>query len=254
MLEQLLPERIFSVVVVFIRMGAAFSMLPGIAEAFVAVRFRLLLAGATSLVLTPVVGPELPPLPDSPLRLGILALGEASVGLFIGLTARLALSSIQTAGMIIGLQTSLANAFAFDPSTSHQGTVTNAWLSSLALVLLFVTDLHHLMLRALVDSYALFPPGRIPPVSDMAEAMTRLVSASFKLGIQISAPFLAFGFIFFLALGLIARLMPQIQVFFVAQPLQIVIGFIVLAGSVAFGMSVFLDSFASLLTSFGTAR
>ena len=74
------------------------------------------------------------------------------IGLFLGLTARLALSAIQTAGMIIGLQTSMANAFAYDPTTAQQNAVVGAWMSTVALVLIFVTDLHHLMLRALVDS------------------------------------------------------------------------------------------------------
>src|SRR5690606_2920711 len=157
--------------------------------------------------------------PDSAIGLLLLLGGEIMIGLFLGFTARLALTAIQTTGMIIGLQTSLANAFAYDPTTAQQNAVVGAWLSTIALVLIFVTDLHHLMLRGLVESYGLFLPGALPPIGDFTEAIVRLVSASFLLGVQIAAPFMAFGFIFFLALGLIARLMPQVQVFFVAIPL-----------------------------------
>jgi flagellar biosynthetic protein FliR len=254
MLEQLLPAQVFAAFLVFARIGSALAALPGFSEAFVAMRFRLLLAGMTSLVIAPIVAPVLPPAPESPIGLLLLVGGEAIIGVFLGLTARLAMAAVQTAGMIIGLQTSLANAFAYDPTTAQQNAVVGAWLSTVALVLIFVTDLHHLMLRGLVESYGVFAPGAPTPVGDLTELIVQLVSSSFLLGIQISAPFMAFGFIFFLALGLIARLMPQVQVFFVAMPLQIVIGFIVLGATVGIGMVVFLTRFEAVLSTFSLTR
>jgi flagellar biosynthesis protein FliR len=254
MLEQLLPAQVFAAFLVFARIGSAFSMLPGFSEAFIAMRFRLLLAGMTSLVVAPIVAPGLPPAPESPIALLMLIGGESIIGLFLGLTARLAMSAVQTAGMIIGLQTSLANAFAYDPTTAGQNAVVGAWLSMIAIVLIFVTDLHHLMLRGLVESYGVFSPGMPPPVEDLTELIVRLVSSSFLLGIQIATPFMAFGFIFFLALGLIARLMPQVQIFFVAMPLQIVVGFIALGATVGVGMIVFLTRFESVISTFSLTR
>jgi flagellar biosynthetic protein FliR len=253
-LEQLLSAQVFSVFLVFARVGSAFAVMPGFSEAFVAMRFRLMLAGATSFVVAPVIAPSLPAAPGSTAALFLLLAGEVVVGLFLGLTARLAMAAVQTAGMVIGMQTSLANAFAYDPTTAQQNAVVGAWLSAVALVLIFITNLHHLMLRGLVGSYVLFEPGALPPVGDMTEAVVRLVSSSFLLGIQIAAPFLAFGFIFFLALGLLARLMPQAQIFFVAIPLQIVIGFIVLSATVAAGMMTFLNGFESVLATFVLTR
>jgi flagellar biosynthetic protein FliR len=250
MLEQLLPAQVFAFFLVFARVGSAFSVLPGFSEAFIAMRFRLMLAGMTSLVVAPVVAPGLPQAPDSPVGLFLLIGGEVIIGLFLGLTARLALAAVQTAGMIIGLQTSMANAFAYDPTTAGQNAVVGAWLSMVAMVLIFVTDLHHLMLRGLVESYALFRPAEPPPIGDLTEMIVRLSSSSFLLGIQIATPFMAFGFIFFLALGLIARLMPQVQIFFVAMPLQIVIGFIALGATIGVGMVTFLNRFESVLTTF----
>jgi flagellar biosynthesis protein FliR len=250
MLEQLLPAQAFSVFLVFARIGSAFSVLPGFSEAFIAMRFRLMLAGATCLIVAPVVAPGLPQAPDSPLALLVLLGGEVMIGLFLGMTARLALAAVQTAGMIIGLQTSLSNAFAYDPTTAQQNAVVGAWLSTIALVLIFVTNMHHLMLRGLVESYSVFRPTELPPIGDLTDIIVRLVSSSFLLGIQIATPFMAFGFIFFLALGLIARLMPQVQIFFVAMPLQIVIGFIALGSTVGVGMVIFLNRFESVLSTF----
>jgi flagellar biosynthetic protein FliR len=254
MLEQLLPAQVFGFFLVFARVGSAFSVLPGFSEAFIAIRFRLLLAGMTSLVVAPVVAPGLPQAPDSPLGLLLLVGGEAIIGLFLGLTARLALAAVQTAGMIIGLQTSLANAFAYDPITAQQNAVVGAWLSTLALVLIFITDLHHLMLRGLVDSYVVFRPSEPIPLGDLTELIVRLTSSSFLLGIQIATPFMAFAFIFMLALGLIARLMPQVQIFFVAMPLQIVIGFIALGSTVGVGLGIFLNRFESVISTFSMIR
>jgi flagellar biosynthesis protein FliR len=248
MLEQLLPAQVFAVFLVFARIGSAFAVLPGFSEAFIAMRFRLMLAIATSLVVAPIIAPAMPPAPESPIGLLLLVGGEAIIGLFLGMTARLAMAAVQTAGMIIGMQTSLANAFAGDPTTAQQNAVVGAWLSTIAIVLIFVTDLHHLMLRGLVESYQLFQPGLAPPLDDLTEVIVQLVSSSFLLGIKIATPFMAFGFIFFLALGLIARLMPQVQIFFVAMPLQIVIGFIALGATVGVGMILFLNRFESVLT------
>ncbi|HEX2113313.1 MAG TPA: flagellar biosynthetic protein FliR, partial [Alphaproteobacteria bacterium] len=239
---------VFAVFMVFARIGSAFSVLPGFSEAFIAMRFRLMLAGMTSLVIAPIVAPGLPPAPESPLGLLLLLGGEAIIGIFLGMTARLAMAAVQTAGMIIGLQTSLANAFAYDPTSAQQNAVIGAWLSTVAIVLIFVTDLHHLMLRGLVESYRLFQPGLPPPLDDLTEVIVRLVSSSFLLGVKIATPFLVFGFIFFLAAGLIARLMPQVQIFFVTMPLQIMIGLIALGATVGVGMIVFLRGFESVLT------
>ena len=101
-----------------------------------------------------------------------------------------------------------------------------------------------------------FRPAEPLPLGDLTELIVRLTSSSFLLGIQIATPFMAFGFIFMLALGLIARLMPQVQIFFVAMPLQIVIGFITLLGAtVGVGMVIFLTRFRkSVVSTFSMIR
>src|SRR5581483_5592409 len=103
----------FGVFLIFTRVGMAFSLLPGFAEAYVAVRARLLLAGAVSFVLAPVISPLLPPVPGTPIGLVLLLGGEMAIGGFIGVAARFTFNSLQTAGAIIGMQTSLSAAFAF---------------------------------------------------------------------------------------------------------------------------------------------
>lgn len=250
MLATLLTGEAFSFLLVFARVGAALMVLPGIGDSYVPSRIRLLLALlVTALILPPLV-PALPPVPASPLLLVVLVGGEILVGLFFGLVARLLLSALEIAGTIISMQASLANAFVFNPAMASQGTLLGAFLTMLGLLLIFLTDLHHLMLLAIADSYSVFPPGALPPIGDMAEAVTRLVAHSFRIGLQLSAPFLVIGITFYLGLGLLSRLMPQIQIFFIAMPLQIAAGLVVTVLTVSAIMLFWLARFQDGLIGF----
>jgi flagellar biosynthetic protein FliR len=99
------------------------------------------------------------------------------------------------------------------------------------------------MLRGLVDSYAVFVPGHLPPVGDLSQAIAASVAASFRLAMEIAAPFIVLGLVFFVGLGLIARLVPQFQVLFITQPLQIMGGLLLMGLLAATGMGWFLQVF-----------
>jgi flagellar biosynthetic protein FliR len=96
------------------------------------------------------------------------------------------------------------------------------------------------VISALDDSYALFAPGAVPLTGDMAAHITSIVGGAFRIGVQLSAPFLAFGLLFNLGLGILSRLMPQMQVFFVAMPLSILGGLTLLILVVGTMMVTFL--------------
>ena len=228
MFAALLPAEGFAVFLVFARIGTAMMLLPGFGEVYVSTRIRLALALAITAVLAPQVAHDLPGLPGSPITLLVVLLGEAAVGFLIGGVARLTMSALQVAGTVIAFQSSLAYAQTVDPNQGTQGALVSALLSVLGVILVFASDLHHLLLRALHDSYVLFPAGELPPVGGFAAIATELVAGSFQIGLQMSAPFIAYGLVFYTGLGLLARLMPQFQFFFIAMPLQIVTAFVVL--------------------------
>ena len=123
-LAEFLAGQVWALFIVFVRVGAAFAVLPGFAEAFVPARIRLLLAAAMTAVVAPTVAAGLPQLPVEPLAMAATIAGEAVVGLFLGLVARLILMAAHVAGVVIGFQTALASAFAFDPGTQQQGLIT----------------------------------------------------------------------------------------------------------------------------------
>jgi flagellar biosynthesis protein FliR len=243
MLAELLPLDVFAVFLVFVRIAAALMLLPGIGEAYVSVQIRLAAATVLTVAISPLVIGTLPILPATPLELLMLILGELVVGLLIGAAARLMMSALHVAGTVIAFQSSLGFALFVDPTQGTQGALIAAFLSLLGLVLIFATGLHMMMIRALADSYVLFTPGQLPPVGDFAALAVRYVSSSFRIGIQIAAPFIVFGIIFYIGLGVLARLLPQIQIFFIAIPLQIFLSLVIFGLVLAPMMIWFLDHF-----------
>ena len=242
-----LPALAASFLLVFARIGTMVMLLPGIGELSVPARVRLTLA----LVLTAI----LLPLHRGAYAVDLQAIGpvllmmgqELLIGAVLGLTARLAISALQVAGSVVAQQLGLGFVTAVDPTQGQQGVIVGNFLTVLGITLIFATDLHHLVIAALNDSYKLFQPGELPVTGDMADLVTRTVTTAFRIGVQLSAPFLVFGLLFNLGLGLLSRLMPQMQVFFVGLPLSILLGFLLLLLVVGAMMSTFLGYLEGVL-------
>lgn len=250
MLDQFLSAGLFSYMLVFARIGSAITLLPGFGEAYVSPRIRLSAALVISLVVTPLVDDLLPALPGSVIEMFMLIFPEVVIGLLFGTVARLLVVGLQTAGMMIAFQTSLASAMITDPTSAQQGSIIGNFFLAMGVLMIFLTDLHHLLLGGLVDSYSLFTPGVMPPAGDMAEMITGVITASFNTAMQIAAPYTVIGLVFYLGLGLLARLMPQVQVFFIAIPLQLLLSFLVMLLTVSASMMWFLDRFDATMGGF----
>lgn len=250
MLQRLLTAEVFTLMLVFARIGSASILLPGIGENYVSARVRVLLAGAITILVAPVLAPTLPRLPSSLLTMLALIGGEIGIGLFIGTIIRCTMIALEIAGTLISFQVGLQTASIFNPLLSEQSSVTGVLISIAGLVLMFQTDMHHVMLRAVIDSYTLFVPGALPPLGDFTEAVTRTISKTFTLGMQLSAPFLVIALLLNIALGLMSRLMPQLQIFFVALPLQIGLGFMTLVLVLSTILLWWLQNFGEALQMF----
>jgi len=250
MLDEFLTVNIFAFLLVFARLGAAFMVVPGFGEGFVNARVRLSIALAVTFLVTQFVTDGLPSQPVSVIELLLLLGGETMIGLIMGGALRFAISGLHVGGTIIAQQSGLAAAQFFDPSQMTQGAVTSSFLTLAGLTMIFVTDLHHLFLQGTYASYTLFPAGELPPLGDIAYLVSDFLAGSFKLGFQISAPFLVYGLTFYIGVGLINRLMPQVQIFFVAMPLQLALGFAVFAMTAGASVMWFLAYYEELLIRF----
>lgn len=236
---------------VFSRVGAMVMLLPAIGEMGVPARVRLVLALAIAFALTPQVQGNYPAIaPQSTVALVIMIAQEVTAGVLVGAMARIIMSALQVAGYLIATQIGLAYAQTLDPTQNTQGAVLGNFMTLLGTTLIFMTNLHHLAIGAIAGSYEMLPPGGHLPTGDMAQLVITLVSSSFALGFQLAAPFLVFGFALYAGLGVLARLMPQLQVFFVAVPLNIVCGFLILVALLGSLMTVFLTFYANQMAPF----
>lgn len=222
--SQWLVGKSFVFMLIFCRVGSALMLFPGVGEAFVLPRLRALLAAAISLVLILPLEPYLPTMPTTAAETVALIIQEVLIGIFFGLILRIFLGTLETAGTIISFQIGLSNATLFNPTMASQGTLTGAILTTTAVTILFVTGYDDTLLRALVGTYGLIPATEPVIVQDLSQQMIKIVNGSFALGTQLAAPFLIIGVVMSVAMGVMAKLMPQIQIFTLAMPVQIIAG------------------------------
>ena len=236
-----LPALAATFLLVFARIGTMLMLLPGLGEQNISARMRLTAALVLAAVLLPLhrsayhidpgaLGPAI-----------VMLVEEILIGAVLGLTARLTISALEVAGSAIAQQLGLGFVTAVDPTQGEQGAILGNFLTMLGITLIFATDMHHLVIAALNDSYTLFEPGEVPVAGDVAALVTHTVSGAFRIGIQLAAPFLVFGLLFNLGLGVLSRLMPQMQVFFVALPLSILLGLMFLVLILGSMMGLFLN-------------
>ncbi len=228
MLSDIIQLNIFAFFILFARIGTVFLLMPGIGSGYVSPNIRLVIALALCFVVTPFLKGKLPDMPSSEIDLILLLLSEVIIGVFIGLAARILISALQTSGTLISLFASLANAMIRDPIAEQQSSLIATFLSLLGMVLIIITDLHHLMIRGAIESYSLFQVGEPLILGDFSEMLARRVSDSFELGVQLAAPFMLVAIVYYIGLGILGRLMPILPVFIVAMPAQIIgqIGFL----------------------------
>lgn len=229
LLETFLAGGVFAFILTFARIGTALMIMPGLGDSFVSERIRLHMALGLSFVLFPLIMPHVPT-PVPPLYILVtMMVQEMIIGLLIGTVSRIFMTALDTAGMVISTQSGLANAQVFNPSLASQGSIIGALLSVTGVVVLFSLNLHHMLITALVESYNFFPMGEMPDSGSMAEMIALAVSKAFEVGIRLSMPFIVLTMLLYVGMGVLARLMPQVQVFMVALPLQILMALTLLA-------------------------
>jgi len=243
----LLPVLAATFMLVFARVGAMVMLLPGFGESNIPVRVKLSIALLLTLIILPLHRAAYNVDMTSMTPLLVLMLHEIVIGIVLGATARVTLSALAVAGSVIAQQLGLGFVTAVDPTQGQQGLLIGNFLSILGMTLLFATDTHHLVIAALNESYRIFSPGEMLPTGDVAALATRAFAAAFKIGMQLSAPFLVFGLVFNIGLGVLARLMPQMQVYFVGVPLSIMIGFLIFALVLTAMMGTYLNYFVGVM-------
>ncbi|MBM4117023.1 flagellar biosynthetic protein FliR [bacterium] len=210
------------------RTAAFFAVFPGMGGGAVPMRLKAGVAATFSaLLFTAVPAPAL--LPTDPFAQVLLVLRESIVGLLLGSLVNFLFMAAQFGGEIVGVQSGLAAAGIYDPSTQETVGVYGRFYYIVALLLFLSLDLHHPFLRGLGRSFSLLPVGEfgIAPAGFLQWA--KLSGQVFTLALRLSMPVIAALLLLDLALGFLSRLVPQMNIFIVGFPLKIVAALAVLA-------------------------
>ncbi|MGH1350387.1 MAG: flagellar biosynthetic protein FliR [Methyloligellaceae bacterium] len=242
-----LPQTAFVFFLIFARVGTMIMVIPGIGDRAVPIRIRLTFALGLTLILYPTLTGKLPTMPPEISMLLVHLIYEVIIGIALAFSVRLIIAGLHAAGEVIAVQTGLAFAQSVDPSQGIQGTLVSNFMSLLSVTLIFAADLHHILLQTIVDSYTLFPVGNLYPAEDFLQVAIRTLANAFRIGLQLAAPFIVFGLVFYLGVGILSRLIPQVQVFFVAMPANIFFGFILFMMLLSTLMLWYLDYFGESL-------
>ncbi|MDW8314222.1 MAG: flagellar biosynthetic protein FliR [Rhodovarius sp.] len=223
-----LPALAFQAVLLFCRLGAAVMLLPGLGEQELPAPIRLALGLLLVALLLPLLGPRLPPPPPTAAEALRLIAIELLIGLWIGWLARVMALALAMAGQVSAAMIGLTSPLQGDLLLGAQATPLGRALGAAGALLILSSGLYAIPLGALVHSYAVLPAGAALPAGDAAGHAAQLLAESFGLALRLAGPFVLAAILFQLALGLISRLVPQVQVFILAAPAQILGGILLL--------------------------
>ena len=245
-----IPAEIYHTGLIFLRVGALVMLMPGIGDQSVPTMARLSFALLLSLCLGSVAAPYLPPLPDTLGVMGGQLFKELFIGVALGLILQIMTMALAVCGEVVSIQTTLSFSQTANPTEAQPSSSLASFLSVTAMALIFTTGVDRLFLSAIARSYVLFQPAKAVPVMDLATVAVKTFGEAFALGLQLAAPVVVFSIVFNVAIGLVGRMMPQFQVFFVATPLHVLFGLSVFALSLGAVGLVWLDHYQTFLRLF----
>jgi flagellar biosynthetic protein FliR len=226
---------------VFLRVGAILMSIPIFDSRGIPFFFKIALAFATGIVLFPLLKLDAVPIASDFFTLGISVAGEIFLGLAIGFSVKLIFAGIQLAGQLAGYQMGLALANVMDPATSEQVPLLAQFNNLIGLLVFLSINAHYWFIRALTESFRLVPPLNVNFGSSLMEHLIQLSGDMFVIALQVGAPVIAAMLITSVAFGLVARTVPQMNVFIVAMPLKIGVGLLFIGFGLPY-FSVFLKN------------
>lgn len=235
MIYDLSVEVILRAALVFVRVAGILFTLPIIGDQPTPVRVRILLSVAMAFALQGIIPDNwLPVVPEDVLAFFLLVIKEICIGTFLGFVARLAFDSIVMAASLVGFQMGFGVADLIVPDAQMQMSAFSA-LHRIILVMIFLClNLHHIYLDAIVRTFTMIPAGGIMPKNAMGSYLIHMTSELFKTSMQLSAPVLVALLFTNTALGLVARTVPQLNVFTMSFPFGFFVGLFIYASCLPF--------------------
>jgi flagellar biosynthetic protein FliR len=226
---------------IFLRVAAILMSMPIINGNSIPVLFKFGLALSASIVLFPLLDLKVFPVLASLSGFVVGAIGEILLGVIIGTVVNLIFVGLQIAGQLSGYQMGMAIAEVIDPADGEQIPLLAQFFQIFAFLIFLTVNAHHWFLRTLADSFHLVPPLGFKLSGSLIEQLMHIAGNMFVIAIQVGAPVIVALLLTSIALGLVARTVPQMNVFFVAMPLKIMIGLLFVGFSLPY-LSSFLNA------------
>jgi flagellar biosynthetic protein FliR len=172
--------------------------------------------------------------------------GEIVIGFIIGISVQLIFAGIQLGGQVIGFQMGLSVANVLDPLTNSQVSVTARFNDIMAMLIFLAVNAHYMFLRVIAESFQILPPLAFQFTRSLMDRLIVLAGNMFVIAIKVAAPVMGVLLLTSIALGLIARTVPQLNVFIVAMPLKIIIGLVIMGVSASLVASFFISEFNAM--------
>lgn len=220
------PEQIELFLLIFLRVSAIVVVLPILGNRTVPVRVKAGLSFLIAFLIFPFVHFEIPKGDIAIFPLMFRMAGEVLVGVIIGFTARLLFAGIQMAGQLVGFQMGFGIVNVVDPVTSAQISIIAQFKYLIAMLIFLAINGHHVFLYAISESYRILPPLGFQFSGELMEAIFLFSRNMFIVAVKVGAPIMAVLLFTSVALGLIVRTVPQVNVFIVGFPLKIGVGMI----------------------------
>ena len=230
-------SQLLAFILVLVRVSGIISTAPVFGSSNIPPQIKVVLSLMLALILYPFI-PLITVYPDRPDHYIMLIASEMLIGLVLGIIARFLFGAVEFAGTVIGFQMGLGMAMVFDPQSQEQISLVGRFENATATLIFLAMDGHLIVLQALVRSYSVLPPGGASISRPLVENLTELSASVFVIGLQIGAPLIVALFLANAVVGLLARSVPQIQVFVVGFPLTLMLGFLFLF----FGMPFFAQA------------
>jgi flagellar biosynthetic protein FliR len=236
----LLENQIGFFMLIFVRITGIFLMMPVFGSRNIPEKVKAGLALIITYILFPIVFNNTVALPNQILPYLFIVLGELIIGMTIGFVSSLVFSAIQMAGQLLDMQIGFGVINIIDPLSGHQVPLVGNFKYILALIIFLVTNGHHVLLSALFTSFKLAPIAGVVVNKAIINFIVDMVAGMFVIALKISIPILISLVITDIALGILARTMPQMNIFVVGVPGKIIIGLFVLSLALPFYI-IFLE-------------
>lgn len=240
------PSEVFLFALVLCRIAGLFAAMPVFGGRRLPNKVKIVAVLAITMVCLPILQITPPPVPENSLAMGLLVLREVMVGLTLAFITQIIFAAVELSGQIVGLQMGFSIASVIDPTMGNQMQIMSVMQSLLATLFFFSLNIHHVFIRAIVDSFSVIPLGGWKMSEALIHFLIKVTTDVFILGVRLAAPVMVALLLTSVVLGIMARAFPQMNVFMVSFPLNIGLGFMVLGMTLLLFFHVLEIAFGNL--------